>query len=94
MRATGVTRKVDPLGRIVLPSELRKVYEINENDKLEIFTNEDTIILRKFRKEQACIFTGDILPNNFHFSRGKIVINQEIAKELLLELKSHFNKEN
>lgn len=92
LKATGVTRKVDTLGRIVLPSELRKVYDISENDKLEIFTSNDTIILRKFRKEKACIFTGDLLPDNFHFSKGKITVNKEIAKELLTELKSYFNE--
>lgn len=57
MKATGVVRKVDELGRIVLPMELRKIFGISEGDALEIFTDSNTIILKKY--EPACIFCGD-----------------------------------
>ena len=56
MKSTGVVRKVDELGRIVLPIEIRKVLEIDVKDALEIFTDEDKIILRKYTP--ACIFCG------------------------------------
>jgi transcriptional pleiotropic regulator of transition state genes len=58
MRSTGIVRKVDELGRIVLPIELRKTMMINDRDALEIFTNEDTVILKKYIPSD--IFTGDM----------------------------------
>ncbi len=55
MKSTGIARKVDELGRIVLPKELRVILNINEKDPLEIYVDEDNrIILRKY--EPACIF--------------------------------------
>ena len=57
MKSTGIVRKIDELGRIVLPMEIRKTLEINEKDSIEIFTDEDTIILRKYHP--ACIFCGN-----------------------------------
>ena len=54
MKSTGIIRKVDELGRIVLPIELRRTLDIAERDELEIFMENDQIILRKY--EPACIF--------------------------------------
>lgn len=54
MKATGIIRKVDELGRIVLPVELRRTLEIGERDELEIFVDDDKIILQKF--DPSCIF--------------------------------------
>ncbi len=54
MKATGIVRKVDELGRIVLPIELRRTLDIAEKDALEIFVSEDTIILKKH--QAACVF--------------------------------------
>ncbi len=54
MKATGMIRKVDELGRIVLPVELRRALDIAERDELEIFLEDGQIILRKF--EPSCIF--------------------------------------
>ena len=54
MKSTGIVRKVDELGRIVLPSELRKVLNINIKDALEIYVSGDSIILKKYIP--ACIF--------------------------------------
>lgn len=56
MKATGIVRKVDELGRVVIPIELRRTLGISEKDPLEIFTEGDTIILKKY--EPACIFCG------------------------------------
>ena len=56
MKSTGIIRKVDDLGRIVLPIELRRVLDIAERDELEIFMENDRIILQKY--EPACIFCG------------------------------------
>lgn len=57
MKATGIVRKVDELGRVVLPVELRRTLDIEEKDALEIFVDEETIILKKY--EPACIFCGN-----------------------------------
>ena len=53
MKSTGIVRKVDELGRIVLPIELRRTLEIAERDSLEIYVEGSTIILKKY--EPACI---------------------------------------
>lgn len=57
MKSTGVVRKMDDLGRIVLPIEIRKIMEIKERDAVEIFTEGDRIILRKY--QPSCVFCGD-----------------------------------
>lgn len=56
MKSTGIVRKVDELGRIVLPIELRRTLDINEKDSLEIYVEGSSIILKKY--EPACIFCG------------------------------------
>ena len=54
MKSTGIVRKVDELGRVVLPIELRRTLDIEEKDSLEIYVDDDTIILKKY--QPACIF--------------------------------------
>lgn len=54
MKATGIVRRVDGLGRIVLPIELRRTLAINIKDPLEMFVDGESLILRKY--EPACIF--------------------------------------
>ncbi len=56
MRTTGIVRKLDELGRIVLPIELRRTLDIAERDELEIYLEDDKVILKKF--EPSCIFCG------------------------------------
>jgi transcriptional pleiotropic regulator of transition state genes len=56
MKSTGIIRKVDDLGRIVLPIELRRTLDIAERDELEIFMENGRVILQKY--ESACIFCG------------------------------------
>ena len=56
MKATGIVRRIDELGRIVLPIELRRTMDIEERDRVEIYLEEDLIIVRKF--EQTCLFCG------------------------------------
>ena len=57
MKSTGIVRKVDELGRIVLPIELRRTLDIAEKDSLEIYVDGPTIVLRKY--QPACIFCDD-----------------------------------
>jgi transcriptional pleiotropic regulator of transition state genes len=56
MKSTGIVRRVDELGRVVLPIELRRTLDIEEKDGLEIFVENDRIILRKY--QPACVFCG------------------------------------
>lgn len=67
MKSTGIVRKVDELGRIVLPIELRRTLEIAEKDALEIYVDGETIVLRKY--EPSCVFCGDA--KNVSPFRGK-----------------------
>ena len=57
MKSTGIIRRIDELGRVVLPIELRRHLGITEQDALEIYVDKDTLILRKY--EPVCIFCGD-----------------------------------
>lgn len=78
MKSTGIVRKVDELGRVVLPIELRRTFNIEEKDALEIYVDADTIILKKH--EPDCIFCGD----------GKDVSNfkgKNVCKNCLKDIK-------
>lgn len=57
MKSTGIVRKVDELGRVVLPIELRRTLDINQKDSLEIYVDGEKIILKKY--SPACIFCGE-----------------------------------
>jgi len=56
MKSTGIVRKIDKLGRIVLPKELRKVFEIGDRDPIEMFITDKSIVLKKY--EASCVFCG------------------------------------
>ncbi|WP_281890945.1 AbrB/MazE/SpoVT family DNA-binding domain-containing protein [Paenibacillus sp. YYML68] len=58
MKPAGVVRKVDQLGRIVLPKSLRKRYQMNEGDPVEILVSGDHIILERYRPR--CVFCGSM----------------------------------
>ena len=77
MKSTGIVRKVDELGRIVLPIELRRTFDIEEKDALEIYVDEATIILKKY--EPVCIFCSDA--RNITNYKGKNIC-QKCMKEL------------
>ena len=57
MKSTGIVRRIDELGRIVLPSELRKSLGIDVKDSLEIYTSGDSVILKKYLP--SCVFCGE-----------------------------------
>ena len=56
MKSTGVVRKIDELGRIVLPSEIRRVFGIREGDELDISVDGERVILQK--RQDICLFCG------------------------------------
>ncbi len=76
MKSTGIVRKVDELGRIVLPIEMRRTLDIAEKDALEIYVEGESIILRKY--EAACVFC-DSTKNIVSF-KGRNVCEDCIAK--------------
>ena len=69
MKSIGIVRRVDELGRIVLPIELRKTLNIDIKDSLEIYVDEDKVILKKY--EPACVFCGNA--QNVTLYKGKNV---------------------
>lgn len=80
MKATGVVRKVDTLGRIVLPIELRRILRIDIKDPIEIFVEGEYICLKKY--EPTCIMCGE----------GKKTINymgKNICPNCLEEIKKY-----
>lgn len=76
MKSTGVVRRIDELGRIVLPIEIRKNLCIDNRDAVEIFVENDKIILKKY--EPACIFCGNA--DNVTMFGGKLICHDCIAK--------------
>ncbi|EPZ47889.1 MULTISPECIES: AbrB/MazE/SpoVT family DNA-binding domain-containing protein [Alicyclobacillus] len=83
MKSTGITRKVDELGRIVLPIELRRTLGIKIKDALEIFVDEDRIILRQY--DPACMFCNSA--DELTTYRGKRIC-KECLKEAQTAVKS------
>lgn len=79
MKATGIVRKVDELGRIVLPIELRRTLDIEIKDPIEIYVDGDFILLKKY--EPACIFCGNA--KNVSSVKGK-----NVCADCLKELKN------
>ncbi len=77
MKSTGIVRKLDELGRITLPIELRRTLGVGERDPLEIFVDEDRIVLTKY--EPADIFSGE---------KGDLVdyCGKKVSKESIREL--------
>ena len=57
MKSTGIVRRIDALGRFVLPIELRRLLELDTDTSIEIFTEEDAVILKKY--QPACVFCGE-----------------------------------
>ena len=57
MKSTGIVRRIDELGRIVLPAELRRTLNIGERETMEIFVDGSSIVLKKY--QPACIFCDD-----------------------------------
>lgn len=83
MKSTGIVRKIDELGRIVIPKELRRTFDIKDNeDALEIFTDDNTIVLKKY--EPSCIFCD----NAEHIMNFK---GRNICPKCIAELESRIH---
>lgn len=76
MKSTGMVRKVDELGRIVLPAEIRQSMDIQVKDAVEIFTDENRIILQKYHP--GCIFCQNV--DQIIYFEGKRICANCLAK--------------
>lgn len=76
MKATGIVRKVDELGRIVIPKELRDNLDIALKDPIEIFVEDDFVMLKKY--QPSCIFCGE--GRNLEDYNGKKICPACISK--------------
>lgn len=90
MKSTGIVRKVDMLGRIVIPKELRNVLDVEEGTPLEIFMDEDKIVLRKYVAQNQCVITGKVSNDNTEIMLGNkaVSISKEGADQLREMLKN------
>ncbi|WP_339252586.1 AbrB/MazE/SpoVT family DNA-binding domain-containing protein [Sporosarcina sp. FSL W8-0480] len=86
MKSTGIVRKVDELGRVVIPIELRRTLGIEQKDSLEIYVDDDRIILKKYMPSMTCSITGTVSDDNLSLFDGKLVLSPEGAKQLLKEI--------
>ena len=80
LKSTGIVRKVDELGRVVIPIELRRTLGIDVKDSLEIYVDNERIILKKY--EPACIFCGNA--DQVKHYKGRIVC-EDCIKEMAAE---------
>ncbi len=96
MKSTGITRRIDDLGRIVIPKEIRKNLKIKENEVLEIFINNDEIILKKFSRfndsekvlSDYIKVINDMTGNDVIITdRDKVILSTKKLEEKLLNKK-------
>lgn len=76
MKATGIVRNLDNVGRVVIPAELRETMEIGGQDPLEFFVDDDKIVLRKY--QPGCILCGN--DEGLHSFHGKLICSGCITK--------------
>ncbi|AMM94319.1 AbrB/MazE/SpoVT family DNA-binding domain-containing protein [Peribacillus simplex] len=88
MKSTGIVRKVDELGRVVIPIELRRTLGINEKDALEIYVEQERIILQKYKPNMTCQVTGDVSDDNMKLADGKLILSAEGAELLIKEIQA------
>lgn len=81
MKNTGVARKVDELGRVVIPVELRRTLGIAEGTALGFHVEGENIVLRKH--EKSCLVTDKVSESNIELLDGRMFLSREGARELL-----------
>lgn len=81
MKNIGVARKVDELGRVVIPVELRRTLGIVEDTALDFHVDGENIVLRKY--EKSCFVTGEVSETNIELLGGRMFLSKEGAIELL-----------
>lgn len=86
MKSTGIVRRVDELGRVVIPIELRNKFNIQLKDPIEIYVDGSSIILKKF--EQNCIFCGNT--KNLVQYKDKLIC-EKCSQKISLEFSQNGN---
>lgn len=81
MKNTGVVRKIDELGRLVIPKELRNTLGLSEGTPLEIYVDGKHVILAKH--EKVCVVTGKASDTNIELFGGQVVVSEKGAKQLI-----------
>lgn len=89
MKSIGIVRKVDELGRVVIPIELRRTLDIAEKDALEIYVDGEKIILKKYKPNMTCQVTGEVNDDNLSLAGGKIILSPSGAKDIIAELQNY-----
>ncbi|PFF14669.1 AbrB/MazE/SpoVT family DNA-binding domain-containing protein [Bacillus cereus] len=89
MKSTGIIRNIDPLGRIVVPMELRRTLGIQVKDSMEIFVDGESIILQKYNPNGSCQITGEVSDENTELAGGKLVLSPEGIDQVLAEIEAH-----
>ncbi len=84
MKSTGIVRKVDELGRVVIPIEIRNKFDIAEKDPIEIYVDGSSIILKKY--EPNCIFCGN--------SKNLIAYKDKLVCSKCAQKLANFDNEN
>ncbi len=80
MKSTGIVRKIDDLGRIVLPIELRRVLNLDRDSSLEIYVDDDSVVLKKY--QPACIFCGSADEIETHENKNICIVCREKISKL------------
>lgn len=88
MKSTGIVRKVDELGRVVVPIDIRRNLGIEVRDPLEVYTEGDAIILKKYEPQMACAITGEVSPDNMVLADGNLILSPEGAKILMEQIEA------
>ncbi|WP_394514217.1 AbrB/MazE/SpoVT family DNA-binding domain-containing protein [Priestia aryabhattai] len=85
MRGLSTLRKIDAVGRIVIPIELRKVLDIGKDDSVEILLEEDHIEIKKYKECNKCVITGEITTENRKYANN-LVLSPSGAEILYKEI--------
>lgn len=94
MKSTGIVRKVDELGRVVIPMELRRNLGIEEKDPLELFLQDNMVVIQKYKPTMACVVTGEVSNQNHNLLDGKLVLSEKGLHVLYKKLEELINSSN
>ena len=90
MKSTGIVRKVDELGRVVIPIELRRTLGIAEKDALKFMLMMTVLSLKKYKPNMTCQVTGEVSDDNLPLAGGKLILSREGAEQLIKEIQNNF----
>lgn len=86
MKSTGIVRKVDSLGRVVVPIDLRREMSLNIKDDVEMFVDGEMVIFKKYEPNLTCMVTGKVSKDNMVLDGGKVILSQEGVEILMQEI--------